>query len=216
MSGRLSVTPQQAKPDLWAKGVKALLISAFTLAIVVNLIVPWLAWHWTRAPFMGVLLEHTMVVSDMYGQGWSGRLAGLASPDRILEVNGQAVPNAAELEPVLKAAGPGNQVTLTVEGQDGEGWSQRQVNVTLMGFPARDFNSFFWLPYLIGLIYLALGLWVYYLKGDTRGGQSFGFFCAWSAVFTASFFDLVTTHHLDVFPPFDCCQHSPLGLGLSD
>jgi signal transduction histidine kinase len=196
MPGQMSVTPQQAKPDRWARCVKVLLISAFTLAIVVNLIVPWLAWRWTRAPFMGVLLEHTMVVSDMYGHGWSGRLAGLANPDRILEVNGQAVPDAAELGSVLKAAGSGNQVTLTVEGQDGEGWSQRQVNVTLMGFPARDFISFFWLPYLIGLVYLALGLWVYYLKGDTRGGQSFGFFCAWSAIFTASFFDLVTTHHL--------------------
>ena len=120
MPGQLSVTQQQAKPDLWARGVKVLLISAFTLAIVVNLIAPWLAWHWTRAPFMGVLLEHTMVVSDMCGQGWSGRLAGLASPDRFLEVNGQAVPNAAELGRVLKAAGPGNQVTLTVEGQDGK------------------------------------------------------------------------------------------------
>jgi len=196
MPGQLNVTQQQAKPDLWSRGVKVLLFSTFILAIVINLIAPWLAWRWTRAPFMGVLLEHTMVVSDMYGQGWSGRLAGLASPDRVLKVNGQAVPNAAELERVLKAAGPGNQVTLTVEGQDGEGWSQRRVNVTLTGFPSRDFTSFFWLPYVIGLVYLALGLWVYYLKGNTRGGQSFGFFCAWSAIFTASFFDLVTTHHL--------------------
>jgi signal transduction histidine kinase len=176
--------------------VKVLLFSAFTLAIVVNLIAPWLAWRWTRIPFIGVLVEHTMVVSDMYGQGWSGRLAGLASPDRILEVNGQAVPNAAELGRALKAAGPGNQVTLTVEGQDGEGWSQRQVYVMLTGFPSRDFISFFWLPYFIGLAYLALGLWVYYLKGTTRGGQSFSFFCACSATFTASFFDLVTTHRL--------------------
>ena len=196
MPGQLNVTQQQLKLDLWSGGVKVLLISAFTLAIVVNLIAPWLAWRWARAPFMGVLLEHTMVVSDMYGQGWSGRLAGLANPDRILEVNGQAVPNAAELGRVLKAAGPGNQVALTVEGQDGKDWSQRQVNVTLMGVPSRDFISFFWLPYLIGLVYLALGLWVYYLKGNTRGGQSFSFFCACSAIFTASFFDLVTTHRL--------------------
>ena len=196
MPGQLSVTQQQMKPDLWTRGVKVLLISTFTLAIVVNLIAPWLAWRWTRAPFMGVLLEHTMVVSDMYGQGWSGRLAGLASPDRILEVNGQAVLNAAELGRALKAAVPGNQITLTVEGQDGEGWSQHQANVMLTGFSSRDFISFFWLPYIIGLVYLALGLWVYYLKGNTRGGQSFGFFCACSAIFTASFFDLVTTHHL--------------------
>ncbi len=196
MPGQPSVTQQQVKPDLWARGVKVLLISAFTLAIVVNLIAPWLAWRWTRAPFMGVLLEHTMVVSDMYGQGWNGWLVGLASPDRILEVNGQAVSNAAELGRVLKAIGPGNQVTLTVEGQDGGGWSQRQVSVTLMGFPRRGFISLFWLPYFIGLVYLALGLWVYYFKGNTRGGQSFGFSCACSAILTASFFDLATTHRL--------------------
>ena len=196
MSGQLNVTQQQAKPDLWARGIKVLIISVFALAIVVNLIAPWLAWHWNRVPFMGVLLEHTMVVSDMYGQGWSGRLAGLANPDRIPEVNDQTVSNAAELERILKAAGPGNQVTLTVEGQDVGGWSQRQVNVTLTGFPPRDFLSFFWLPYFIGLVYLALGLWVYSLKGKTRGGQSFGFFCACVAIFSASFFDLVTTHHL--------------------
>jgi signal transduction histidine kinase len=123
-------------------------------------------------------------------------LAGLANPDRILAVNDQAVTNAEELERVLKAAGPGNRVTLTVEGQEGEGWSQRQVNVVLTGFLPRDFISFFWLPYFIGLVYLALGLWVYHLKGDTRGGQSFGFFCAWTAIYTASFFDLGTTHRL--------------------
>lgn len=196
MLGQRNVTQQQAKPDLWTRSVRAFLVVTFTLAIVVNLIAPWVAWRWTRAPFMGVLLEHTMVVSDMYGQGWSGRQAGLVSPDRILEVKGQAVPHSAELGRVLKAAGPGNRVTLTVEGQDGEGWSQRRVNVTLTGFPLHDFISFFWLPYLIGLVYLALGLWVYRLKGNTRGGQSFSFFCACSAIFTASFFDLVTTHHL--------------------
>lgn len=191
-----SVSQQQVKPYLWARGVKALLISAFALAIILNLIAPWLAWRWTRAPFMGVLLEHTMVVSEMYGQGWSGRLAGLVGPDRILAVNGQAVSNAAELERVLKAAGSGHQVTLTVEGQEGGGWSQRQVNVTLMDFPRRDFISFFWLPYGIGLVYLLLGLWVYGLKGHTRGGQSFGFVCACAAIFTASLFDMVTTHRL--------------------
>jgi signal transduction histidine kinase len=196
MPGQPSVTPQQAKPDLWARGVKALLISAFTLAFVVHLITPWLAWRWTQVPFLGVLLEHTLVVSDMYGPGWSGRLAGLTSPDRILEINGRVVLNAAEMEQILKAAGPGNRVTLTVEGQDGEDWDQRQVNVTLMDFPRRDFISFFWLPYIIGLVYLALGLWVYYLKGNSRGGQSFSFFCACSAIFSASFFDLATTHHL--------------------
>jgi signal transduction histidine kinase len=216
MPGQLNVTQQQAKPDLWARGIKVLLISAFTLAIVVNFIAPWLAWRWNRVPFMGVLLEHNMVVSDMYGQGWSGRLAGLANPDRILEVNGQAVSNAAELERVLKTVGPGNQVTLTVEGQDGEGWSQRQVNVMLTGFLSRDFLSFFWLPYLIGLIYLALGLWVYSLKGKTRGGQSFGFFCTCVALFSASFFDLVTTHYLvplwTFFLPLIAASIAHLGL----
>ncbi len=196
MPGQPSVTQRQLKSNFWTWGVKVLLISAFALAIVANLIAPWLALRWVRVPFMGVLVEHTMVVSSMHGQGWSGWLAGLAGPDRILEVNGQAVSNAAELERVLKAAGPGSQVTLTVESQEGAGWSQRRVNVTLMDFPRRDFISFFWLPYFIGLIYLALGLWVYYLKGNTRGGQSFGFFCACSAIFTASFFDMVTTHRL--------------------
>ena len=196
MSAQLNMSQQQGKPDIWAKGVRVLIISAFALAIVLNLIAPWLAWRWSRVPFMGVLLEHTLVVSEMYGQGWSGRLAGLAGPDRILAVNGQAVSNAAELERVLQAVGSGHQVTLTVEGQEGEGWSQRRVNVTLMDFPRRDFISFFWLPYGIGLVYLFLGLWVYYLKGHGRGGQSFGFVCACAAIFTASFFDMATTHRL--------------------
>ncbi len=164
------------------------------LAVSVNLIAPVLAWQWAQRPFLGVLLEQTMVV---HSPRQSGQPAELSHPNRILAVNGQPVPDAAALSHVLAEAGVGSSVIVDVETQDGAGgWRTRQITVPLTSFPLANFFSFFGVSYAIALVYLALGLVVYRWRGDTRAGRSFAFFCASSAMVAGLLFDLTTTHAL--------------------
>ncbi len=184
---------QLAAQRLWQIVVSALVISALALAVLVNLIAPWSAWRWTGQPFMGVFLEHTLVISPT--QGHSSPPAGLTWPRRLLAVNGQPVRSQDEVGRLLAAAGPEQTVTYTLECEDeAGGWKECQVSAPVTTFPSRDLTTLFWVPYFIGLVYLAAGAGVYWLKGSTRGGQAFAFFCASLSIFTALFFDMVTNH----------------------
>ena len=161
-----------------------------------NLLAPVLAWQWVRQPFVGVLLEQTLVVSSDE-PAWPGHRAGLRHPDRILAVDGQPVRNSAELRALLRDRQPGDTVVYTVESEDGRGgWTERLVTVPLGTFPPSQFVINFVIPYLIALVYLGSGLWVYWRRPQTRVGQTFAVFCCAVAIVTGTVFDLNTTHRL--------------------
>jgi signal transduction histidine kinase len=63
-------------------------------------------------------------------------------------------------------------------------------------FPVRDFLVSYVLPFTLGLIYLAMGAWVFKLKGKQLAGQVFALFCAFFALVAGLYFDLNTTHRL--------------------
>jgi len=66
--------------------------------------------------------------------------------------------------------------------------------VRLIPFPSRDLLLQFWLPYLVGLSYLGIGLWMYRLRGYTRPGRAFIFFCICVSIVCLVLFDVLTTH----------------------
>jgi len=175
----------------------ALIIAALALAVGVSLLAPGLAFHWARQPFLGVLLEHTLVVADRSSVGWTGQEAGLDHPDRILRIEGLPVSRSADVLAELQRHEIGDVVTLEVEGPNGAGgWQIRQLRVPLMRFPLQDLITHFLTAYVVGLIYLALGIWVFVVKGHRPSGRAFAFFCAVLALFAASYFDLISTHWL--------------------
>ena len=138
---------------------RALVIATLALAVGISLLAPGLALSWSRQPFLGVLLEHTLVVAGRPSAGWTGQEAGLYHPDRILSINGVPVPRSADLSDQLRRHQAGDIVTLEVEGLDDTGgWQTRQVQVRLMQFPLQDLVTRFLVAYIIGLLYLALGI----------------------------------------------------------
>jgi serine phosphatase RsbU (regulator of sigma subunit) len=52
----------------------------------------------------------------------------------------------------------------------------------------------FWLPYFVGLAYLAVGAWVYRIRGLTLPVRAFTFFSVCAALANGLLFDLSTTH----------------------
>lgn len=176
---------------------RVLIVATLALAVGVSLLASGLALSWVRLPFLGVILEHTLVVSRQPRPDWAGHEAGLKHPDRILGVDGVGVTDSAALATVLRRYQVGDTVTLEIEEPDGSGgWQVRQAQLPLQRFPLHDLATLFLLPYVVGLIYLALGIWVFVVKSHLASGRSFAFFCAAIALFTASYFDVLSTHRL--------------------
>lgn len=187
-----------------------LAISAvFVLAVIVNVLAPVLAWQWTRNPFPGVFLEPTLVISDVHNPDWPARQAGLRNADRLLAIDGQPVATGREVAAVLNQRQPGQTVTLTVEKDpvkqvsgDGEPEGGQppaeviELRIPLITFPLGDFLRAFGLPYLLGLLYLSLGIAVYRMRRNERSGQVFALFTVFFAIFAGSFFDVYGYHFL--------------------
>jgi signal transduction histidine kinase len=185
------------------------IMAAVALAIIVNLLVPVLAWQWTRNPFLGLFLEPTLVISDVHNPAWPARQAGLRNADRLLAIDGQPVTSGREVTDVLSQKRPGQVVTLTVEkdpakpvpGGDKSESDQPsarmiELEIPLITFPLGDFLRAFGFPYLLGLLYLGLGIAVYRVRRSERAGQVFALFTVFFSIFASSLFDLYSFHWL--------------------
>ena len=174
----------------------------FVLAVVVTafLIAHVLAWRWQRQPFPGLLVEPTLVLSPIQARGWA-RLQldpPLEQPDRLVAIDGQPVERYADVAAILSQRVAGDVITVSVVRPDG---SLREEQITLARFSLRDMFLIFLVPYLAGLAYLGIGIWVYWVQGWGRAGQVFTGLCAAVALIVGCMFDLNTTHRLAVLCP---------------
>jgi PAS domain S-box-containing protein len=158
-----------------------------------------LAWRWAREPFLGMMLEPTLVISPYEGQGWERlQLAPpLEQPDRLIAIDGKRVNSYADIASIWRE--PGYTVGKTVEVQvvrpDG---STRTEAIKLGNFPFRDMLVIFLLPSLVGLVYLGIGIWVYWVQGRGSDGQVFAALCASIALMMGGLFEINSTHRLAV------------------
>jgi signal transduction histidine kinase len=188
--------------------VHLIISGAFVLAIGTYLLAPVLAWQWTRNPFLGVFLEPTLIVSDVHNPAWPARQAGLRNADRVLAIDAQPVATARDVADVLRHKQLGQLVALTAEKDparqanraapesDQPLTSVVELEIPLITFPLGDFIGAFVFPYLLGLLYLVLGIAVYRVRRYERSGQVFAFFTISFAIFAGSFFDLYGYHVL--------------------
>jgi signal transduction histidine kinase/putative methionine-R-sulfoxide reductase with GAF domain len=176
------------------------IISVFlyqVLAVVIFAIVPFLAINWLSQPFLGVLLEHTLVANGVGPQTageWSGFEQGLGTFGvRVLQIDGTTVRSAREIQQVLRAYQVGDTVLVAVEN----GAEPSSLEVILGTLPLADQFALFYIPYILGLIYLACSLWVYSLRRNDAAGRAFVLFSTSAAIGLGALFDLYTTH---IFP----------------
>jgi serine phosphatase RsbU (regulator of sigma subunit)/anti-sigma regulatory factor (Ser/Thr protein kinase) len=169
-------------------------LGIYLVALAVYLIAPYLAITWREKPFLGFVIEQTMVVSDYNGENWSGRLAGIEYPEKITHINGILVENQLEFQNTLEEMLPGQEVRIQTLLPDG--FTKTYSDIRAMFFPRNDFLRLFWMPYLVGAVYLAIAGWVYRARGNTPPGRSFVLFCISSALAIGLLFDLITTHFL--------------------
>jgi len=176
---------------------RAIVFFSLAIAVVAFLVAHILAWRWSREPFLGMMLEPTLVLSPFRGKGWA-RLQfepPLEQPERLAAIDGQPVRLRADVAAILSEREVGDTVQVTVVGEDGD---QRKAPITLAPFPLRDMILLFLLPYVAGLVYLGIGIWVYWVQGWGRAGQVFVGLCVAVALMMGLLFELNTTHRLAV------------------
>ena len=172
-----------------------LIWASLALAVAINLVAPVSAWRWVHTPFLGVLLEQRLVVSNVFDPAWLAgeQQAALRNAGRVLAIDGQPVTNGQDVAAVLAQKQPGQTVAVTVE-KDATNPSAGTLTaqVPLISFPLTDFLILFWLPYVVGLLYLAMGAIVYWARKNERPGQAFAVFTTYFSIATGTFFDVYT------------------------
>ncbi len=155
-----------------------------------------LAISWSQRPFLGAFLEPTLVFNDIRSEGADQFPAfgeGLRPFDRLIAINDVPVSGDAQLNAELRRYPPGGLLDVAVERRGG---GQAAAALTLRPFLFRDLLSFFIIPYLIGLVYFGIGVWVFNLRGREPAGRAFAIFCAAVALALVGVFDFYTTHVL--------------------
>jgi len=180
------------KIDYLERFSRVLTLAVIVLAILAAIGAPLLAISWSNLPFPGMLLEHTLVVNDMKGRQWSGQLAGIDYPQRVIRVGGAPVTTTSDVRDVLAQAQPGQTISFFTRLRNGE--TRLFPTIALIPFPLASMVRLFWVPYLVGLAYLAIGIWVFRAKGMARPGRALSFFCFCAALSCMLFFDAATTH----------------------
>ena len=177
----------------WLEHVPSLLAACLALAMLV--LTPIWAVQYYRQPFAGLLLEPNDIVSKIGAAGWPARLAGAVWPEQLVAVDGAAVADAARVNAALSAAGD-RPVQLEFLRPDG---TRHTVSVTPVHFSGWDFSTLFLTPYLVGLVFLLIGAWAYFVRGALRASRALLIFTAAVSVTTTTFFDMNTTHHVVLF-----------------
>lgn len=180
------------KIDYLERFSRVLTLAALVCAVIAAFAAPLLAISWSKLPFPGLLMEHTLVVNDIKGRNWNGQLSGIDYPQRVVRVGGVPVSSPAEAREVLAAAEIGQTISFFTRLPGGE--TRLFPSVALIQFPQLSLVRLFWVPYLVGLAYLSIGIWVFRAKGMARPGRALAFFCFCAAISCMLFFDAATTH----------------------
>jgi hypothetical protein len=168
-------------------------LATFAVGIVVFFLAPVWALAWRQEPFPGFLLEPTLVLSNRTSEGWKGVESGLQPPYAITRLGGQPIVDHASYHEAVKSFGVGDRVPVFAVLPDGK--PQLFPSVELTRISNESFFQLFWLPYMIGLVYLGIGIWIYLARGSDRPGRALAFFSGNVAIVTGLLFDVLTSHN---------------------
>ncbi|TAK14343.1 MAG: GAF domain-containing protein [Anaerolineae bacterium] len=169
------------------------------LALAALAAAPLLAWQWSRNAFAGLLLEPNLVLSDLgpvSAGAWRGPRPPVPAGAQLIAVEGQPVLNAQDFAAQLAGRIPGELIELDLRAADG---AAVNATVQLQQMPIPDRLAYLYLPYTVGLAFLALGLWALNLRRNDRAGRAFSLFAAALALVLGGLFDFYSTHRLVAF-----------------
>lgn len=178
-------------PDRLEHASRYLTLTAFVITLFALLAALLLALQWRQLPFPGFLLDPNLVINRRTQADWPGRNTGMSAGDQIVRFGGITVSDNGDYRSALLAQSDQTSILIFTRSPDGS--VEIFPDVRLIHFPARDFVTLFWLPYLVGVAYYAIALWIYGTSGETRPGRALAFFCVTVALATGLLFEILTT-----------------------
>ncbi len=166
------------------------------LALIAFIAIPFLAYNWLRLPFLGGFIEQTMLVNEVTPSDRTAWPLLEYAPEfgyQVVQVAGNDTPRTSDMRAVLSGHPVGETVDVVLRSPSGELSTHR---ITLQSFPFNDQVSFLYIPYLIGLIYLGVSVWILQMRRTEPSGRAFALFASSVAVASGALFDLFTTHYL--------------------
>jgi signal transduction histidine kinase len=157
--------------------------------------IPIFAINWIRTPFLGVFIEHTLYFSASQPTvegSWpfADEVGGFGS--QLGSIDSRPINNVFEINKLLKNHAVGDAVFVTTKNA-GE---VSETSTLLIEFPFADQITYFFIPYIIGLVYLGSGIWIFSLRRKDAIGRTFALFSASVAIAVAGQFDMLTTNYL--------------------
>lgn len=197
MMNFLPINENDTKFDQALKIIVLIYQLAVTVAFVLVFV---LAFQWWQTPFIGGLVEHTMVFNGVGPErsktdetAWTLFNAGFSLEDQLIAIDDVPVQRSRDMRDLLLKYEVGDTVSITYQTKTGE---KSSVDVELIAFPFADKIKYFAVPYGVGLIYLFLGAWMSRLRFSESAGRAFVLFATSFAFASAGIFDVYTTHKI--------------------
>jgi signal transduction histidine kinase len=163
-------------------------VMTLVTAVLVLVVAAFLAWQTTRLPFPGFLAEPTYNPIEVGDPDWPYKTSSVY----LVAFAGRPMTNTFSLVETLRAHRIGDRVTVRV--REVGGTLEHEVSVRLEPLPAHGLTNFFIFPYVLGLIYMGVGVGVFLARRHEAGGRAFAMLCALIALDLGLIFDLYTTH----------------------
>jgi signal transduction histidine kinase/putative methionine-R-sulfoxide reductase with GAF domain len=174
-----------------------LVLAYLGLALVVFGAIPFLAYNWLKAPFLGVFLEQTLVVNLAHPDGanafWTRSGQSPEFGYQLIQVNNTPVKNSAGIQAALMETPSGQDISLSLLTPNGK---TLEFSLQPISFSSRNLLTYLYLPYLVGLVFLGAGLWIFTVRRAEPTGRAFVILSASLAILSAGLFDLYTSHSL--------------------
>ena len=150
-----------------------------------------LVFPWTQAPFLGAFVDNTMQITDdgLFNQDLP---PGLQAGDQLVEVAGQPVRASAELKSALGEFSVGDTIQVSVQ----RGGELVSVDVQLTRFQDAGRLIYYYGLYLVGLVYLGVGILMFAARRDDQAVRAFAIFSASAAIVFAGLFEIHTTQYM--------------------
>ncbi len=193
--------------------LKWIVLAYQAMAVIVFILSIYHAINWiNEPPFLGSFYEHTLVFNDTGpSEGAWALNKEVASGDQLIAVNNVPVKSAKDVGSVLIGKFfPGDTLPVTVLFANGE---TRDIDVTMLSFPASSTTLYFIIPIIISAIFLLVSLWIFGLRRNEPAGRAFSLFAASMSIVTGAFFNLMTTHQFTLIWTIACAVS---GGGLID
>ena len=170
-----------------------LYLGAAALAFI---IVPILVYQWMSHPFLGVFVGKNLQINPILfnlSEDWLSNWDNYNSDAVISEINNEKINDISDLNGFLSRSSIRDSVLVTIEDNLGK---STQFQIRLEKLTITDVLSYLIIPFLVGLLSLISGFWVFILRFKDPAGKIFTIFAVSVSLSTALLFDANTTNQL--------------------